>query len=155
MIRACKKSRWVTKFWDRDNFFRRFYFSFMRFNTPYFYSRCVGRATFDRNLIHSADACFWVMTCVGYSRVQLKTLLSLLKLKLVMQRNPSVTYNFHKTEQWPYNLRRSDGFKAPKYNNSGSIGRTSLSYRGSIVWNILPAAESYELSDSLANFRKR
>ena len=41
----------------------------------------------------------------------------------------------HETEQWHYNLRRGDGFKEPKYNNS--IGRTSLSYRGPIVWNIL------------------
>ena len=50
--------------------------------TPYFHFRCVARATFDRNLIHSADACFLVMACVGYSRVQLKTLSSLLKMKL-------------------------------------------------------------------------
>ena len=35
-------------------------------------------ATFDRNLIHSADASFLVMACVGYSRVQLRTLSSLL-----------------------------------------------------------------------------
>ena len=28
--------------------------------TPYFHFRCVARATFDRNLIHSADACFLV-----------------------------------------------------------------------------------------------
>ena len=41
--------------------------------TPYFHFLCVARATFDRNLIHSADACFLVMACVGYSRVQLKT----------------------------------------------------------------------------------
>ena len=37
--------------------------------TPYFHFRCVARATSDRNLIHSADACFLiVMACVGYSR---------------------------------------------------------------------------------------
>ena len=47
--------------------------------TPYFHFRCVARATFDRNLIHSADACFLIMAFVGYSRVQLKTLSSLLK----------------------------------------------------------------------------
>ena len=46
--------------------------------TPYFHFRCVVRATFDRNLIHSADACFLVMACVSYSRAQLKTLLSVL-----------------------------------------------------------------------------
>ena len=50
---------------------------------PYFHFRCVARATFDRDLIHSADACFLVMACelacVGYSRAQLKTLSSLLK----------------------------------------------------------------------------
>ena len=33
--------------------------------TPYFHFRCVARATFDRNLIHSADAYFLVMACVG------------------------------------------------------------------------------------------
>ena len=64
--------------------------------------------------------------------------------------NPSVTF-FHKTEQRPYNLRRRDGFKVPKYNYS--MGRTSLSYRGPIVWNILP--ESYKLSDSDASFQKK
>ena len=31
---------------------------------PYFHFRCVARATFDRNLIYSADACFLVMACV-------------------------------------------------------------------------------------------
>ena len=36
-------------------------------------------ATFDRNLIHSAEARFLVMACVGYSRAQLKTISSLLK----------------------------------------------------------------------------
>ena len=46
MIRACKKFR------DRDNFF-----SVSRDFAPYFHFRCVARATFDRNLIHSADAC--------------------------------------------------------------------------------------------------
>ena len=46
--------------------------------TPYFHFR--SHATFDRNLIHSADACFLVMACVGYSRAQLKTLSGLLKL---------------------------------------------------------------------------
>ena len=35
---------------------------------------------FDRNLIHSANACFLVMACVGYSRAQLKTLSSVLKI---------------------------------------------------------------------------
>ena len=47
---------------------------------PYFHFRCVARAIFDRNLIHSADACFLVMAFVGYSRAQLKTFSSLLKL---------------------------------------------------------------------------
>ena len=43
---------------------------------PNYVTRSPG--TFDRNSIHSADACFLVMACVGYSRVQLKTLSSLL-----------------------------------------------------------------------------
>ena len=58
---------------------------------------------------------------------------------------------FHETEQRPYNLRRRDGFKVSKYNYS--MGRTSLSYRGPIVWNIL--SESYKLSDSHASFKKK
>ena len=60
-------------------FFSAGFISVSRDFTPYFHFRCVARATFDRNLIHSADACFLVMACVGYSRVQLKTLSSLLK----------------------------------------------------------------------------
>ena len=71
MIRACKN------FEIEKIFFRRFYFRFAL--TPYFHFRCVARASFDRNLIHSADACFLVMACVGYSRAHLKTLSSLLK----------------------------------------------------------------------------
>ena len=39
------------KFRDRDNFF-----SVSPDFTTYFHFRCVARATFDRNLIHSADA---------------------------------------------------------------------------------------------------
>ena len=66
------------KFRDRDNFFPLVLFPFRAILRD-FHFRCVARATFDRNLIHSADACFLVMACVGYSRVQLKTLSSLLK----------------------------------------------------------------------------
>ena len=66
------------KFRDRQ-FFSAGFISVSRDFTPYFHFRCVARATFDRNLIHSADACFLVMACVGYSRAQLKTLSSLLK----------------------------------------------------------------------------
>ena len=32
--------------------------------TPYFYFRCVARATIDRNSILSADTCFLVMACI-------------------------------------------------------------------------------------------
>ena len=65
------------KFQDRDNFLPQVSRDF----TPCFHFRCVARATFDRNLIHSAAACFLVMVCVGYSRVQLKTLSSLLDVR--------------------------------------------------------------------------
>ena len=64
------------KFRDRDTFFSSGFISVSRDFTPYFHFRCVARATLDRNLIHSADACFLVMACVGYSRAQLKTLSS-------------------------------------------------------------------------------
>ena len=67
------------KFRDKDNFFPAGFISVSRDFTPYFHFRCVARATFDRNLIHCADACLLVMACVGYSRAQLKTLSSLLK----------------------------------------------------------------------------
>ena len=60
------------KFRDRQ-FFSAGFISVSRDFTSYFHFRCVARATFDRNLIHSADACFLVMACVGYSRAQLKT----------------------------------------------------------------------------------
>ena len=68
------------KFRDRDNFFSTGFISVSLDFRPYFHFRCVARATFDRNLIYSADACFLVMACVGYSRMQLKTLSSLLNL---------------------------------------------------------------------------
>ena len=50
-----------------------------------------------------------------------------------------------------YHLRRAEGFNVPKYNYS--IGRTSLSYRGPIAWNILP--ESHKLIDSWASFKQK
>ena len=66
------------KFRDRDNLFPQVLISVSRDFTPYFHFRCVARATFDRDLIHSADVCFLVMACVGYSRAQARTLSSLL-----------------------------------------------------------------------------
>ena len=67
------------KFRDKDKFFPQVLFPGSRDTTPYFHFRCVARATFNRNLIHSVDACFSVMACVGYECAQLKTLSSLLK----------------------------------------------------------------------------
>ena len=58
---------------------------------------------------------------------------------------------FHKTVPRRYHSRRAEGFNVPKYNYS--IGRTSLSYRGPTVWNILP--ESYKLIDSYASFKQK
>ena len=63
----------------RDEFFPEGFISGSRDFTSYFHFRFAAGATFDRNLIHSADACFLVMACVGYSRAQLKTLSSLLE----------------------------------------------------------------------------
>ena len=67
-----------TKFRDKENFFPQVFFRFARFYAV-FSLPCVARATFDRNLIHSADECFLVMACVDYSRVEPKTVSSLLK----------------------------------------------------------------------------
>ena len=62
MIRACKKSRYVTaqNFEIETIFFRRFYFRFARFYA-----------------VFSLPVC--CTACVGYSRARLKTLSSLLK----------------------------------------------------------------------------
>ena len=66
MIRACKKSRSVTvQNFEIETIFSAGFISVSWDFTPYFHFRCVARATFDRNLIHSADACFLVMVCVG------------------------------------------------------------------------------------------
>ena len=65
----CKISRY-------RQFFSAGFISVLHNLMPYFHFRC---ATFDRHLIHSADTCFLVMACSGYSHVQLKTLLSVLK----------------------------------------------------------------------------
>ena len=62
------------------------FFSVSRDFTPYFHFRCVARATSDKKLIHSADACFLVMTCLDYSCAQLKTLWNLLKEALEILR---------------------------------------------------------------------
>ena len=75
MIRACKKSRYVTaQNFEMETIFSTGFISVLRDFTPYFHFRCVARATFDRSLIHSAVACFLVMACVGYLHTQLKTL---------------------------------------------------------------------------------
>ena len=50
----------------------------------YFHFQCAACATFDRSLIHSADLCFLIMACVGYSRAQLKTFSSLLKTNKIL-----------------------------------------------------------------------
>ena len=56
------------KFPDRDRpFFPAGFISILRNFTPYFHFWCVARATFDRNLIQSADGCSLVMACGGYS----------------------------------------------------------------------------------------
>ena len=51
------------KFRDSDKFFTLSFISVSRDFTPYFHFRCVARATLDRNLIHSADACLSYGLC--------------------------------------------------------------------------------------------
>ena len=76
MIRACKKSRYVTA----QNFRVKTIFSagFISVRAIYAVFSLPVCCTFDRNLIHSVDACFLVMACVVYLHAQLKTLSSLL-----------------------------------------------------------------------------
>ena len=72
MIRACEKIKidHRAKFLDKTIFqLRRFNFRFARFYEVFLF-RCVARATFDRNLIHSADACFLVMVFVLHARAR-------------------------------------------------------------------------------------
>ena len=80
MIRACKESRQITaqNVEIETIFFCKFYFHFIRFYAVFSLPGCCTRY-FGRNLIHSADACFIVMACTGYSHAQLKPLSSLLK----------------------------------------------------------------------------
>ena len=55
------------KFRDIGNFFLQVLFLFWAIlRRIIFHFQCVARATFDRNLFHSADASFLVMACVGY-----------------------------------------------------------------------------------------
>ena len=58
---------------------------------------------------------------------------------------------FHKPEPLHYHLRRAEGFNLPNYNYF--IGRTSLSYRGPSVWNILP--EPFKPTGSHASFKQK
>ena len=81
MIRACEKIKidHRAKFLDKDNFsIAQVYFRFARFYEVFSF-RCVARATFDRNLIHSADACFLVMVCVLHARASLLHPMSLFR----------------------------------------------------------------------------
>ena len=64
---------------------------------------------------------------------------------------PNLCDLFYKTEPRHSHLRGAEGFNVPKYNYS--MGRTSLSYRGPIVWNILP--EPYKLTGSYASFKQK
>ena len=73
---------------------------------PYFHFRCVARASFDRNLIHSADACFLVMACVGYLRAQLKTLSSLLKPDNFPSNGFRMAFFRYKMHIWNYNSHK-------------------------------------------------
>ena len=73
------------KFRDIDNFFLQVLFPFRAILRHIFTSGGLHAPPFDRNLIRSADACFLVMACVGYSRAQLKTFLSLLKVMKIKQ----------------------------------------------------------------------
>ena len=67
-----------TKCGYRDRFFLQVLFP------SYFHFQCVACATFDTSLIHSADLCFLIMACVGYSRAQLKAFSSLLKTNKIL-----------------------------------------------------------------------
>ena len=70
------------KFRDRDNFFPQVLFPFRAILRRILRRIFTSGVLHDRNLNHSADACFLVMACVAYSRVKLKTLSSLLKCKI-------------------------------------------------------------------------
>ena len=63
------------KFRDRNSFFPQVLFPFRAILCRIFTSGVLHALL----LIHSADACFLVMACEGYSRAQLRTLSSLLK----------------------------------------------------------------------------
>ena len=70
-----KKIGHSAKFRDRDEFLPQVLFP-VRAILRRIFTSGVQQALL---LIHSADACFLVMVCVGYSRAKLKTLSSLLK----------------------------------------------------------------------------
>ena len=86
-MHAKNQDRSPRKIFEIETFFSAGFFSVLCDFTPYFYFWCVAHATFDRNFIHSADTFFLVMACVGYSRAQLKTFSSLLKLTLSNNNN--------------------------------------------------------------------
>ena len=48
------------KFRDRDHFFLQVLFPFCVILRRIFHFRCVAHATFDSNLVHSADVCFLI-----------------------------------------------------------------------------------------------
>ena len=67
------------KFRDRDIFFPQVLFPFRAILRRIFTSGVLHALLLIEIWVHSADACFLVMACLGYSRAQLRTLSSLLK----------------------------------------------------------------------------
>ena len=104
---------------------------------PYFHFRCVAHATFDRNLIHSAEACFLVMACVGYSHAKLKTLSSLLKrLFLTRKYFPKLSFKAQKSNLFSWLLVNYDTPRMQKYKSipGGGVGTPYLGHMGTCRW---------------------
>ena len=64
------KNHEIKKNRDKGIFFLQVLFPVRAIFKQYFHFRCVAHATFDRNLVHSADACFFLMSCVGHARAR-------------------------------------------------------------------------------------
>ena len=71
--------------------------------------------------------------------------------KTINHLNPAYMWGFFIKKDIPYNLRSKELRKIPSV-NSQHLGISSLSFRGSLLWNAL--SDEIKLATSISNFKK-
>ena len=80
------------------------------------------------------------------------TLLTTEIYKSISQLNPEFMWSYFTHKEMPYNLRKGTILGLPK-THSFYYGTTAVHFRGSLIWNNLPAVVKF--SDSLFEFKNK